>query len=179
MATDGRAAIFDLDQTLVDSSAVEALRKARQWREIYPRIPTLKTYDGVLQIITRLRSAGIATAIVTSSPYSYCSKVLHGCGLEFDTCICYHDTKRKKPDPEPMRLALERLGVLPERAVAIGDSVADIQSAKAAGIYAIAAAWASTDPDGLAAQNPAVIIRSIAELDDFLVRYFDISEAEL
>jgi HAD superfamily hydrolase (TIGR01509 family) len=178
MATDPRAAIFDLDQTLVDSRSIESLRKARQWTQVYGRISTLTTYDGVLPIIARLRSAGIATAIVTSSPYSYCSKVLLRCGLQFDTCVCYHDTKRKKPDPEPMLVALEKLGgVLPESAVAIGDSVADIQSAKAACIYTIAAVWGSIEPDALAAQNPGAIVRSVGELDSFLIKYFDISDA--
>ena len=75
-----------------------------------------------------------------------------------------------------MLLALDRLGgVPPERAVAIGDSVADIQCANAAGIYSIAATWGSTEADALVEQKPGAIVRSVGELNSFLIRYFDIS----
>jgi HAD superfamily hydrolase (TIGR01549 family) len=172
MGSKRRGVIFDLDQTLVDSSTLDALRKARRWPDVYGRIRELATYDGIAAIMTRLQASDIATAIVTSSPRPYCSKVLSSCELQVDVCICYHDTKLRKPHPAPMLLALEKLDVLPENAVAIGDSGDDIRSAKAAGVFAIAAGWGSGDVDSLKAAAPDAFVTSVNELDSFLVRHF-------
>src|SRR5437588_4952327 len=113
-----RAVVFDLDQTMVDSSALEPLRRARNWRAVYPRIANLRCYDGIADLLEVLRSRRLRIAVVTASPQTYCSKVLEVCGVSIDVCVCYHDTARHKPDPDPLLRALQRLGgIEPENAV--------------------------------------------------------------
>ena len=50
-------------------------------------------------------------AIVTNSPSLYAKKVLRHFNIPYDTLIGYHDVKKRKPHPEPMQFALEKLGV--------------------------------------------------------------------
>ena len=59
----------------------------------------------------------------------------------FDVVVGADDTERHKPDPEPILLALERLGAAPEDAAYVGDSPFDIRAAKAAGVAAIGVTW--------------------------------------
>lgn len=50
----------------------------------------------------------------------------------FRVTVCYEDTVRHKPDPEPLLFAAERLGVSPDEAVYVGDTPSDLQAARAA-----------------------------------------------
>ena len=66
--------IFDLDQTLVDSSIAEAERKCRNWRGVYELIPKFKIYDGIFETIEFIKNQNIQICILTSSPSVYCEK---------------------------------------------------------------------------------------------------------
>lgn len=55
----------------------------------------------------------------------------------FKTVVYYEDTQKHKPDPQPLLLAVKRLGIKPNEAVYIGDALTDIQAAKAAGMKII------------------------------------------
>jgi len=51
------------------------------------------------------------------------------------------DTTAHKPDPEPIELALTRLGASPEDAAYVGDSPFDVAAARGAGVFAVAVTW--------------------------------------
>ena len=55
----------------------------------------------------------------------------------FKTAIYFEDTVKHKPDPEPLLLAVKRLGIKPSESVYIGDMESDIKAAKAAGMKVI------------------------------------------
>ena len=56
-----------------------------------------------------------------------------GLAERFAAVVCGSDPVRKKPDPEALLLALERMGVAPARAAYVGDSPEDVEMAKRAG----------------------------------------------
>ncbi len=56
----------------------------------------------------------------------------------FQTTVCFEDTEKHKPDPEPLLLACERLNIKSSEAIYIGDAQTDMDAAKAANIKAIA-----------------------------------------
>ena len=52
----------------------------------------------------------------------------------FQAVVCFSDVKNHKPHPEPVQLALSKLGVRPEESIFIGDAQSDLEAAKGAGV---------------------------------------------
>lgn len=91
-------------------------------------------YEGIEEMLHELKQREYKLAIVSSG--GDIAGYLKLAGLEdvFDVIVGGHDVVNKKPHPEPVETALERLGMRPDEAVMIGDLPADIQSANAAGV---------------------------------------------
>lgn len=164
------AVLFDLDQTLVDSSPVEPLRRDRRWGDVYALIPQVRPYPGISELLAELRSRRIPVCVVTSTPRPYCTRVIRHLGWNIDVSVCYHDTTKHKPDPDPMLLALSKLGVVASEAVAVGDEPRDIVAARAAGISSVAALWGSLDRAQLIASQPDEVCETVHDLRAILLR---------
>ena len=136
-----RGLIFDLDQTLVDSSIALEARHRRDWREAYSLIPQFKVYDGVKEALNIARSRGLKIAIVSSAPRSYVLKVLGYYNIPADVIVGYHDASRPKPSPEPMTEALRQLGLTSSETMSFGDKSCDLISSSRAGIPFISCLW--------------------------------------
>jgi len=65
----------------------------------------------------------------------------------FDVVVSFEDYDNPKPHPEPLIVALERLGIGADVAVYVGDSASDIEAAKAAGMRSIFFSLSNTHPD--------------------------------
>lgn len=165
--------IFDLDQTLIDSSALEGLRKTRQWSKVYRQISTIPVYDYMDELFTWLYSKNIPIAIVTNSPESYCKRIIQFNKWRIDATVCYHDVKKRKPHPEPMNLALQKLGIGNENILSIGDRNPDIISSKQAGITSVAALWGTEEREILLQANPDYIAETVKDLHDIVVSFYN------
>ena len=82
-------------------------------------------------------------AIVTSRLRHATLRGLDICGLSrhFEVIITPEDVRNAKPDPEPVLLALERLGVPAAEALFVGDSPHDIAAGRAAGTRTAGVLW--------------------------------------
>jgi len=136
--------IFDLDDTIVNTSALMALRNAKKWRECTSQLFLTKLFHGVLESFTILKSEGIKIGIVTASVSYYAEAVLQYHHIPYDSLICYHDCPRPKPAPDPIIMCLTRLSGSREKALGIGDAIVDAVAYKAAGIPAWGAGWSTT-----------------------------------
>jgi HAD superfamily hydrolase (TIGR01548 family) len=100
-----------------------------------PAAPGLRERERPLIHADRLRqvAGGRPVGLVTGRPRRDCERFLadHGLSGCFDAVVCMEDAPAK-PDPAPVRAALERLGV--ERAWMVGDTVDDARAARAAGV---------------------------------------------
>lgn len=169
------AVIFDLDQTLIDSSAAEPFRKNRQWQHVYGMIPDLTPYDGIHSLIQLLNSNQIPTAIVTSSPKSYCDRVVSHWNWEVGATVGFYCATYQKPHPAPILLAITRLGMTPSREIiSIGDHSKDIKASKAAGVYTIGCTWGLKDKNDLISSQPDEIADTIEELSAILFKHFNL-----
>ena len=92
-------------------------------------------YDGVLDGLAALQALGWPMACVTNKPTAFAEDLLRAKGLDgfFVLTLGGDSLARKKPDPLPLLVACQRLGVEPARTVMIGDSSNDAQAARAAG----------------------------------------------
>lgn len=88
--------------TLVDSQIAASVRRSRRWPAVYETIPRFTPYDGVSELLVELRDNDIGVCVVTSSPQSYCSRVLKHFDWKQIKTVCYHDTSRRKPDADPL-----------------------------------------------------------------------------
>jgi HAD superfamily hydrolase (TIGR01509 family) len=96
-------------------------------------------FPGVLELVSALRGRGVRLGVVSGSWRANIDAALDalGIGEAFELVVAKEDAAAK-PDPAPYLLAVERLGVAPARAVAIEDSPTGLESARAAGLRAIA-----------------------------------------
>lgn len=124
-------------------------------------------YPGARPTLDALAGRGVPVAIVTSKSREIAGRTLACCGLSdyFDVVVTPEDVTRAKPDPEPVRLALHRLGgVAPERTLFVGDATWDVRAGKAAGVRTAAVppgAWAR---DALRLAAPDFLVDRIEEV---------------
>lgn len=97
-----------------------------------------RLFDGVREALEHWQAAGIKLACVTNKPERFTHPILATFDLqELLPVVVGGDTlPTRKPDPAPLVLACEQLGVSPKNAVMVGDSSNDIQAAHALGMPA-------------------------------------------
>jgi len=156
--------IFDLDQTLIDSSSATVHRDSRKWANVYPLIPSFKTYDGISEALEYLSENSIPYAVVTSSPNTYAKQVCVHWGIKDQHMVCYHDTSRRKPYPDPIELAVKNMKATIAETISFGDRDIDIIASKRAGVISVACMWHCEDPESIKAANPDYIIETPDEI---------------
>ena len=133
---------------------------------------TLEAFDDLLALLPGLRAEGRKLGIVTAKRHRTVALALDrfpALAKAFDVVVGFEDTERHKPEPDPVLLAIERLGAAPEEAVYVGDSPFDIGAAKAAGVFAVAVGWGGIHPDErLLAEEPDAFVRTPEELLDVI-----------
>jgi phosphoglycolate phosphatase-like HAD superfamily hydrolase len=139
MATSG--VVFDLDDTLVDTQSIRSLREERKWALARSSVSKTLIFPGIAEIISLCEHRDLPVAVVTNSPSVYALAVLEHHGLTPTATVCYHDTKRHKPHPDPILHALEISGIDAEGAIGVGDSLIDHLSYQSAGLVSVGAGW--------------------------------------
>jgi pyrophosphatase PpaX len=117
----------------------------------------IRCYDDVVDTVKLLHGRGHDLAIVTSKSDALAMRGLVHVGLAryMDTIIGCDSSKRHKPHPEPVRLALHRLDCRPEDAIFVGDSVHDLLAGNAAGVRTVGALWGAFSRADLEPGNPS------------------------
>jgi phosphoglycolate phosphatase len=121
-----------------------------------------RLYPNAVEGLDAMRAKGLALACVTNKPQPFTDALLSRTGLApYFTAIVGADARlARKPDPASLLHACERLGIAPLQAVAIGDSMNDVQAARAAGIPVIVV------PYGYNEGRPASALDADAHVDD-------------
>lgn len=160
------AQMRELDPDRVDE-LVDAYRAHNE-----PLHDELEAFDGMLDLLPRLRERGHRLGIVTAKRRTTVE-------LAFDrfpalselteVLVGADDTERHKPHPDPLLEGLRRLGAQPREAAYIGDSPFDVCAAKAGGLFAVAVGWGGIHADdALLAEEPDILVHEPEELLDVL-----------
>lgn len=97
----------------------------------------VRAFDGTVTLIHELRTAGIATAVISAS--RHCAEVLAAAGLtglfdvRVDGMVADELGLPGKPDPAVFLLATHRLGVVPRRTVVVEDALAGVRAGRSGG----------------------------------------------
>jgi HAD superfamily hydrolase (TIGR01549 family) len=110
------AVLFDLDETLVLTSAIEPLRRLRRWSKVYASFGQTTLPPGTVDFVARLRGLkNVGLGVVTKSPRPYAEKLLKFHEIEIPVLVAYHDVGRHKPHPEGLLRAAKSLSVPPSQ----------------------------------------------------------------
>jgi len=118
--------------------------------------------DGARELLDALHARGVATGIVTSGSRDRVLRELDTHRFAFQECVFGCDVTEKKPHPEGLLLCLDRLRVVPDEAVYVGDSPEDVAMARAAGVYSIAVPGGYPNRETLLASRPDAVAESLA-----------------
>jgi HAD superfamily hydrolase (TIGR01549 family) len=126
---------------------------------------------GAQEALARVRANHLRQGIVSSGDGRRVRQELETLGVAafFEAVVCGGDTARRKPDPEPLVAALDRLGLDPAEAAYVGDSPEDVQMARAASVYTVGIPGGFPNRKALAASAPDLLAPSLdAALQELL-----------
>ena len=147
--------------------AALADEKEAIYREIYA--PDIHPVEGLVELLERLRAAGIRCAVGSSGCKTNVDFVLEKCaiGPYFDVKISGDMVTRCKPDPEIYLTAAAALDVTPADCVIFEDAKAGLEAAQRAGAGRIVALTTTLPREVLERETPADrIVNNFAELTD-------------
>lgn len=121
---------------------------------------------GCTELLHWLDTSGIGRALITRNTRKSVQTVFDLHGLHFDVAITREDGQFK-PDPAPLLMACEQLGVNKDQAWMVGDWKYDIEAANAAQMTGV---WLSYDRERAFEAVPDLVVRDLCELWDLLKR---------
>lgn len=128
-------------------------------------------FSGVEDLLAALRERGHYLAVATGKGRVGLEKALDETGLRtfFDYTRCADET-RSKPHPQMLEEIMDRLGVMPDDTLMIGDTEYDLLMAKNAGTSALAVSYGVHEKQRLLACNPLDCVDDVAGLHSWLSR---------
>ena len=123
-------------------------------------------YPEVPETLKALSEQGITIAMLSNKPDEYCREITDFLfpDIHFPVVRGQRSDIPSKPDPTGALSICEELGIPPAATALVGDSTIDLETAKNAGMIAVAATWGYHDAPALADLNPEHTIHSMGEL---------------
>ncbi len=145
----------------------ELIRVYREHNE--PLHEQLECCAGMDDVLVRLKEEGRQLGLVSAKrrrtvELAFAQVPL---GHLFDVVVGGDETERQKPAPDPLLLALGRLGAGAAEAAYVGDSPYDMEAARAGGLYAVGVTWGRIHARAALA-DADVVVESAEELLDVL-----------
>ena len=124
-----------------------------------------RPYDGIMELLQNLKKDGCKLAVVSNKAdygvQELCKQYFDGV---FDFAVGEREGIRKKPAPDSVNEVLKTLGCSRDRAVYIGDSDVDIQTAANAQMDHIIVEWGFRDVQFLISQGAKVLVEKPEEI---------------
>jgi phosphoglycolate phosphatase len=129
-----------------------------------------RPFPGAAECLRTLHDAGLRIAVVTNKQERFATALLRHLKLSawVDWVVGGDSCERRKPDPQPLLFACERLHVTPARALMVGDSTNDVQAARGAEIPVLCVPYGYNEGQDPRKLPCDAIIESLADLPALL-----------
>jgi HAD superfamily hydrolase (TIGR01509 family) len=142
-----------------------------EWLRLYQEErPNL--HEDALECLASLKKAELKLALVSNGSRVRVEEELARFKLRsyFKVILFGEKTEELKPSPIMLQRAVGAMGVEPKRAVYVGDSPADIQAAKSAGVPSFAIARGPIQAERLRKEGPDRVFGGLVDMSEFLLR---------
>jgi len=149
---------------------VDDLRRHFHVRAAETMVASTVPLDGVAGTLERLQSAGYRMAIATTKIRRHLDGIVARFGWcdFFKVLVGSDEVANVKPAPDAFRLAVERLGTTPQRAIVVGDTINDVYAAHAVPMKVVAVESPYGGLKELRAARPDYLIKTLSELPKLL-----------
>ena len=144
------------------------------FKDYYSRHADIKTcpYDGIIELLSHLQEREMPCAVVTNKPDEaaglLCEKHFGAYVLD---CVGDREGLLRKPAPDKVFNMMKKLGV--DRAIFVGDSEADVLTAKNADIPCVCVTWGFRDRADMEAVGGEVFCDTASELESEIMRLIE------
>lgn len=163
------------ERALPADAELEKLRPSikKEWMQYYREHPADRTvaYEGVEELLSALVEANVSLGVLTNKPHEMAEQAVAALLPEryFAAIIGLDDRFPRKPDPTSLLHMLEQVRVAPGEACMVGDSEVDMETARNAGVAAVAVSWGFRTLETLREAGADVTVHSAKELQGYLL----------
>ena len=101
-----------------------------------------KPYDGICDLLSKLKKCGIKTGVATNKDHSFSEKLIRIFFSDIIQIVCgRRDGIPKKPDPFSVNYIMDKLGAEKSETLYVGDSNVDMNTAYNAGLDSCGVLW--------------------------------------
>ena len=150
-----------LPQLTPEQGSQVAVDKEERFRRLGEQLQPL---PGLVKLLEWTAASGLKQAVVTNAPRANAEFMLEALQLTatFPIVVLAEEASQGKPDPAPYLLALSRLGVNCQEAIAFEDSPSGVRSAVAAGLLTVGVA-STHEPTVLQNAGATLVIADFTE----------------
>lgn len=123
-----------------------------------------KLFDGTIDALTKMRESGLRLGVVTNRTYAAAAVERAGIAHLFDVVVGLENCARPKPAPDPIRVALAKIGEIPQRAAYVGDTDIDMRTAVASDVIGAGVTTGCFDGAALKDAGASFVCESIADV---------------
>ena len=128
-------------------------------------------YPGVLEALEAFKAdPDYRVGCVTNKAARFTIPILEDLGIKdfFEIIVCGDTLEKKKPDPLPLLHVAEKLGIKPENALMLGDSMSDVKAARAAGFKIVCMSYGYNHGEDIRDYNPDAVIDTMTEFSGLI-----------
>jgi phosphoglycolate phosphatase len=128
-------------------------------------------YPGVLETLEAFKAdPDYRVGCVTNKAARFTIPILEDLGIKdfFEIIVCGDTLEKKKPDPLPLLHVAEKLGIKPENALMLGDSMSDVKAARAAGFKIVCMSYGYNHGEDIRDYNPDAVIDTMTEFSGLI-----------
>ncbi len=157
--------LHDTFSKIAPENTQQLIDEYREWN-IANHDNYVTEFEGVTDTLRKLYDLGLKMAVVSTKRRDMVEMGIDLLGLApyFETVIGLNDVTKAKPDPEPLLLAMSRLGSSAAESLMIGDNFHDILGGKNAGVRTAGVAWALKGEEYLQTFEPDYMLKHMSDL---------------